>query len=520
MGFEAVLFRSVVLGLTVLLVGMSSGSLAAERIWAEAVVSKDRLYVHETAVYRVRVFSQGNLRSIQVAPPEAAGVSLEELEGPVTSTQTIRGRRHIVSEFRYAFTPMTEGVIRVEPAELTITQAADSHSRPAYGSPWQGRAAPKPGPVKVSTQGVNVHALPPVRGVQPWLPLEFLDVEVLWSSSDGLAVGEPLTLTVTLKALGAKGTQLPSLESYIQTPDFKVYPERPQTDWKFGPEGGALWGRRVETFTLVPTREGQLTFPPISLPWWNVRDRHAAVAKIPGRVIAVGEGAAGGGGSPAGQPSLFSRMMQEHTFLYYVLPVGGGLLLAFAMGIWLGSGSPGAGALSRVVSGAGQGLRDLVQAAGAAVGAMGKAVLPARVWEAMAVRARRGRRAGEGLLGRLVAAMPARAKTWWCVRCVSSEKDAAGLCQALRRFACEQLNMDANAPLRSISHRIAEERPKADPGPLHSLLRELDDAAYGGRRIELATWKQAFKRRFRSIFATPSQEAEERRDMGLPKLNP
>lgn len=516
MGLEAVLFRGVVLGLTVLLGGMSSGSLAAERVWAEASVSKDRLYVHETAVYRVRVFSEGNLRSIEVAPPAAAGVSLEELEGPLTTTQTIRGRRYIVSEFRFALTPMMEGVIQVAPAELTITPAADS--RPAYGSPWQGRAPSKPVPMKVSTRSVRVHALPPVRGVQPWLPLEFLEAEVLWSSSDGLAVGDPLTLTVTLKALGAKGTQLPSLASYIQPPDFKVYPERPQTDWKFGPEGEALWGRRVETFTLVPTREGQLTFPPISLPWWNVRDRHEAVAKVPGRIIAVGAG--GGAGSLAGQPSLFGRMMQQPAFLYYALPVGGGLLLAFAMGIWLGSGSPGAGALARAGRVVGQGLRDLVRGVGAAVAAVGKAVLPARVWGAMMVRARHGRQAGEGLLGRLVVAMPAPARTWWCLRCVSSEQDAEGLCQVLRSFACDQLNMDANAPLRSISHRIAEDRPKADTGPLHSLLRELDDAAYGGQRLELATWKQAFKRRFRSIFASPSQGAEGRRGLGLPKLNP
>ena len=522
MRFDAVLHRSVVLGLLLLTGGGTSQALAAERIWAEALINKTRAYVHETVVYRVRVFSQGNLRSIQISPPSGAGASLEELEGPNTSSKTIRGRQYIVNEFRFALTPMTEGLIEVEPVELTVTPAAEN--RTPYGggmTHWPGRAPAKPGPVKVSTRAVTLNALPPVRGVQPWLPLEFLDVGHHWSKSDRLDVGDPITLTVTMKARGAKGSQLPSLASLLEESEFKVYPERPQTDWKFSADGEALWGRRVESYTLVPTREGQLTFPRVTLPWWNVLDEQPAVAKIPSRVFGVGDGYAGSGGTAGpDQPSFVARMLEEHTFLHYALPVGGGLLLAFAMGIWLGSGSPGGGVLARAGTAGVRQLRALGALAGKGVASTGRTLLPERMWRGVTVGAQRGRKWGEGLLGWVVAAMPPRVKTWWCVQCVASEKDPEGLCHVLRRYACDHLNMEANAPLPAIANRIAQERPGADAASLNRLFQELDDAAYGGKRIDLAKWKRAFKRRFGGTMAKSRDERAAQQEMGLPKLNP
>jgi len=506
-----------------LLLLLPATGLAKDRIWAKAELTKDQPYVQEAVVYRVRVYSKGNLRSIQLSPPSGTGASLEELEGPVTSTTTIRGRRYIVNEFRYVLTPMQAGPLEIGPARLTVTTTAES--RPTYGrmNPWQ-QSAPRNGSrtVEVSTKSVRLNAQPPVKGVQPWLPLEYLEVESHWAENQQAAVGQPLTLTVTIKARGAKGSQLPSVASLLETPDFKVYPERPQTDWKFGSDGRALWGRRVETFTLVPTREGNLTFASIPVRWWDVLAHRDALAKTPGRVIAVGSAVgADGGGSPGGT-SYLSRVLDEHVVLNYALPLGGGLLAAFGVGLWIGLGSPGARRMGRLggASSQGQGLREAAAAAGRGLTSVTYRVIPARLGQGLAVVGRRGRALSQGLLGRAIGVLPARAKTWWCVRCVGQERDAAALCQVLRRFACDHLSMKANAPLPSIAERIAEERPQADAAPLHDLFRELDDAAYGGQRIELRRWKRGFRRRFRRIFRSPHREDLDGHDMGLPKLNP
>jgi len=504
-----------------LLLLLPATGLAKDQIWAKAELAKDDPYVQEAVVYRVRVFSKGNLRSIQLSPPSGTGASLEELEGPVTSTTTIRGRRYVVNEFRYVLTPMQAGPLEISPAHLTVTTTTEN--RPAYGrmNPWQQRAPQNGGrTVKVSTKPMRLNAQPPVRGVQPWLPLEYLDVESHWAENQQAAVGQPLTLTVTIKARGAKGNQLPGVASLLDTPDFKVYPERPQTDWKFGPDGKVLWGRRVETFTLVPTREGNLTFASIPVRWWDVLAHRDALAKTPGRVIAVGsDGSAGGGSSPGG-PSFLSRLLNEHAFLNYALPLGGGLLAAFGVGLWIGLGSPGARRMGRLGGTGAQGLREAGVAAGRSLTAVTYRVIPARLGQGLAAVGRRARALSAGLLGRAIGTLPVRAKTWWCVRCVGQERDAAALCQVLRRFACDHLSMKANAPLPSIAERIAEERPRADAAPLQDLFRELDDAAYGGQRLELRRWKRGFRRRFRRIFRSPRREDLEGHDVGLPKLNP
>ena len=495
---------------------------AKDRIWAEAHLSDEGPYVQQLVTYIVRVYSRGNLRSIEISPPSGPGVSLEELEGPLTSTTTVRGGRHIVSEFRYALTPMVEGIIEIGPTRLTVTPSDDGRNQYGRGTnPWQRPSRGAERTVQVSTRGLRVRARSPIRGVQPWLPLEHLGLEAHWTKADKPGLGEPMTLTVTMKAMGAKGSQLPSLESLIETDDFKIYPERPQTDWKFGSDGVALWGRRIETYTLVPTREGRLVFPAILVPWWNVQAERESVSKVPGRIFTVGEGA----GSEVADmgweaPAFISGLLSDDTVLHYLLPVGGGLLIAFIFGLWIGTGKPGADGLRRAENtGAAQ------RGAGRKLAALLTADVVPKAWVRPAWRgiqnvASRTRRFARASLGAVVTLMPKRAKNWWCVRCLGTEPDPASLCRTLRRFACDELSMNANAPLPAIADRISAERPRADTAPLRSLFHELEAAAYGGQGIDLVKWKRSFGRRFRRILSARKRQEATSRDSGLPKLNP
>ncbi len=524
MGFENVIFRRAAwIWLATGLMLLSVPGWAQDRIWAEAHVSEEGPYVQQLVTYIVRVYSRGNLRSIEISPPSGSGVSLEELEGPLTSTTTQRGRRQIVSEFRYALIPMVEGVIEVGPTRLTVTPSDNGRSQYGRGAnPWQRSSRGADRTVQVSTRGLKLHARDPIRGVQPWLPLEHLGVEAHWTKADKPGLGEPMTLTVTMKALGAKGSQLPSLESLIETDEFKVYPERPQTDWKFGSDGEALWGRRIETYTLVPTREGRLVFPAILVPWWNVQAGRESVAKVPGRVFTVGEGAGGDVAETGWEaPAFLSSLMSDDTVVYYLLPVGGGLLIAFIFGLWIGTGKPGSQVLRRAES-AGvpeSGTGGKLAAMRGAANAVPK-VWARRAWLGVQGMARRIRRLGETTLAAGVTLLPKRAKSWWCVRCVGTEPDPVSLCRTLRRFACDELSMNANAPLPAIADRISEERPRADTAPLRNLFRELEAAAYGGQGIDLTKWKRSFGRRFRRILRSRKREESATRDAGLPRLNP
>ncbi len=508
-------------GLTLCLTSLPTTGWAEGNVWAEAHVSGERPFVQQLVTYVVRVYSRGNLRSIEISPPSSAGVSIEELEGPLTSTTTRRGRRLIVSEFRYALTPMVEGLIEVGPTELTVIPSSDGRSQYGRGvNPWQRPSSSSGRTVQVATQGMRLTARAPVRGVQPWLPLEHLGVEAHWSKAEKPKVGEPMTLSVTMKAIGAKGSQLPSLEPLIETDAFKVYPERPQTDWKFGSDGVALWGRRIETYTLVPTREGRLTFPAVLVPWWNVQNDREAVAKVPGRVFTVGEGSVSAGADSGWSPtSLLSKIWSDETFVHFLLPVGGGLLIAFIFGLWIGTGKPGGHLLRRTGDGSPQPDTEGVPAVSHASGRV-RSFWSRRAWP-LVQRFNRGvRRLGRVVFAAGVGLLPKRARSWWCVRCVGTERDPVSLCRTLRRFACDELRMNPNAPLPAIADRIAEERPRADTAPLRNLFNELEAAAYGGQRIDLVKWKRTFGRRFRRVLSSKTRDESEDGNAGLPKLNP
>ncbi len=525
MRYRCVVSRRAIWGLLVMCVLLApSHGMARERIWADAIVSQERPYVQQLVTYIVRVYSRGNLRSIEVSPPNSPGVSLEELEGPLTSTKTLRGRRYIVSEFRYALTPMVEGPIEVGPTRLTVTPTETSGNQYGRGAgPWQ---QPSRGPartVKVSTRDVRINVRAPVPGVQPWRPLEFMSIEAHWTNAEKLVVGDPTTLTVTMKALGAKGSQLPSLEPLMETEAFKVYPERPQADWKFGSDGVALWGRRIETYTLVPTRDGQAAFPAVTVPWWNVQARREELAKVPGRVFVVGEGVGGiSSASTSGGATWLSSLLSNDAVLNYLLPVGGGLLIAFIFGIWVGTGRPSFGFLRRIRESDAE--VDVAEATIPA-GVTRDTALRGQMWvqylrEGAQMAVRSVRKLGARTLGWTVGLLPARVKSWWCVRCIGSQQDATGLCQTLRSYACDELSMSPSTPLSTIAERIAQQGPDADGAPLRGLIRELDDATYGAQSIDVTKWKRKFSRRFRRSLSSKKSDKMGSRDMGLPKLNP
>ncbi len=491
-------------------------------LWAEASVSQDSPRVQESVVYTLRVFSPTNLQSVELTPPAPAGAAVEELDRGTASTQTVRGRPYVVNEYHYVLTPIVAGRLEVGPARLTVRSAGD---RPALGVPSWG---PQPGaPTTLATQSLQLTVLPLPPGAP--IPLRFLDLKAHWSQDGVGGVGEPLTLTVVTKGLGTVGSRLPSVAPLLRSTDFKVYPDRPQVDWKWGGGGSELWGRRIETFTVVPTREGALTFPALDLAWWDVTANREAHARVAEKVIPVGEGAVA---APSeGGAHFMRRLLSEQAVLQFVLPVVGGLSLAFLMGWWIGTGrapllrdaghpfpSPEAGEPVP--------LPESPQATAVAREPRFRwPALPEPVRRFLAGEtlrrglegARRGtRRAADAVAG----AVPMRLKAWWCVRCAVREEQPEGLCRVLRRFACRHLSLSPNAPLASIADRVRGPRGGAAAGGLHQVLRDLDRATYAGRALDLRAWKREFRRRFRRAVTAATRARRERPRRGLPELNP
>jgi hypothetical protein len=508
------------LALALLLPGLA---WAQGSIWAEAGVSQDSPRVQESVVYTIRVFSPTNLQSVELTPPSPAGAALEELERGVASTRTVRGRPYVVNEYHYVLTPITAGRLEVGPARVTVRPVSEL---PGMGPPgWGGQPA---APTTLTTRPVAMTVLPLPAGVP--IPLRFLDLKAHWSQDTVGGVGEPLTLTVVTKGLGAVGSRLPSVAPLLRTTDFKIYPDRPQTDWKWGGGGSELWGRRVETFTVVPTREGALTFPALELAWWDVTTDRETRARVAEKVIRVGSGLAGGDDVAAAAPHFMKRLLSERALLHFVLPLAGGLSLAFLIGWWIGTGRAPLLREDRSTAPAPAGEAQggpAPQSPPVASAAREPRIrwpdLPQplqRVRDAFRRALAAARRLTRRTAAALAAAVPMRMKAWWCVRCAVREDQPEGLCRVLRRFACRHLSLSPNAPLASIADRVRGPRAGAAAGGLQQVLRDLDRAAYAGRTLDLRAWKREFRRRFRRAVTAATRAGRERPRRGLPELNP
>ena len=501
-------------------------------LWAEASVGQDSPRVQETVVYTVRVFSPMNLQSVELTPPSPPGAAVEELGSGTASSRTVQGRSYVVNEYRYALTPITAGTLEVGPARLTVWPASGMPGMAA--SPWGSRS------IGLATHPLRltVQPLPPDAPI----PLRLLEVEAQWSHGDTAGVGEPLTLTVVSKAVGAVGARLPSVAPLVEGRDFKVYPERPQLEWAWGGAGDELLGRRTETFTIVPTREGNLTFPALDVAWWDLTASAEAHARVEEKRIRVGDAALTGPGGAGAQAWRFVReRLPDLAWVRVALPVAAGLSLAFLVGWWVGTARTGAGR-----TGPGQGGPEAPRPAAPAVDAPAPATLrsPAQTPAARPARRPPPRRPGlrERLamvigepLGRalggarrvtrrlvvgVAAATPLRVKAWWCVRCAVREEHPEGLCRVVQHFACRSLNMAPTAPLPVIGERLRSAGEREGTVTLPRMLQDLDRATYAGHALDLGAWKREFRRRFRRAVASSERARQGRPRRGLPDLNP
>jgi hypothetical protein len=97
-------------------------------------------------------------------------------------------------------------------------------------------------------------------------------------------VGQPLNLTLTLRAtgLGADALPLPTLPALDGA---TVYPDKAVDTT--GNSGPWLLGVRQRAFAVVPERAGKLVIPALRVRWWNVLSDRAEVAQIPARELTV-----------------------------------------------------------------------------------------------------------------------------------------------------------------------------------------------------------------------------------------
>lgn len=268
-------------------------------VFIDSELDTDTPYVQQSVAYTVRLHYAVTLLDGQLEVPEPEDAALQRVGEDVTEQRSIAGRRYNVVERRFLLTPERSGPLEL-PAPRFRGRALGGRGFGSFTQDSRIAARGPALPLQVRPQ--------PASASTPWLPLRALDVSIDRPPEQGRA-GEPLLVTLRLRADGAGVAQLPDL-TYPEIPGAQVFPEPAEVreQWR----DGRVQATATRRFAIVPDRPGLLSVPDFGLGWWDVEDDLPRTAQVPGFQIEVAEPAGGfpdvgaPGAAPAPAPAASS----------------------------------------------------------------------------------------------------------------------------------------------------------------------------------------------------------------------
>ncbi|MDG9667690.1 BatD family protein [Hahella sp. CR1] len=246
-------------------------------VFLEAEVDNKSVYVQQQLIYTIRLFYSDDMLRGELTHPDHPDILVKQLGKQKEYTRYVGSRRFSVVERQYVIFPQKAGKIAIPEQIFTGTLAQRRIGRRFYSEE------------KSPAVEIDVKAPPASFSGKQWVPAQSLSIRDVWSDpAREIKVGDSLTRTISVQALGIEGVQIPPLDS-VSADGVKVYPEPESIDTEEHAAG--VTGQRKETQALVAIKPGTYTLPAVSIPWWDVTNDVERVATLPERTITVLPGA-------------------------------------------------------------------------------------------------------------------------------------------------------------------------------------------------------------------------------------
>jgi len=235
-------------------------------------------YVLSQVGLMVRIFYQANLTEAAINPPAPDQASVRLLD-EVPYQADRNGVKYRVLERRYAIFPERSGTLTIPPMQLTgrlIERPSDRLWQPTV----RGRR------LRVASEPLNLEISPrPAEFTgNAWLPARRITLSQKISDSEKLRVGEPVTRTVIIDAVGLEEHMLEE-PAWPELPDTRIYPDQPQGISR--DDGEWVLGHKEFRYAIVPEVAGELILPEIRLEWWDTIEHRQQTAILPEHRITV-----------------------------------------------------------------------------------------------------------------------------------------------------------------------------------------------------------------------------------------
>ena len=280
---------------------LPAGSPGAGEFSIELSAETGTHYVLEEIPITVRIRGEGGMREASLEEPAGNDFVLTQTGEDKVSHSTRNGHETFTIERQYLLKPQKSGNLTVPPLTLraTVDDPAATRSSIFSGMGFDDTAMLMPfdrglfadmfnpgREITVRSNPLEIEVHPRPTADKVWfLPAKQVDLRANWSpASPEFRVGEAVTRRIQLFALGASGEQLPDIP-VSDTDGARLYLDRSSTDTTDTPDGTAAV--REFDVSVVPTRAGEVSLPPISVTWWDTNADKERVETLPAQVIKV-----------------------------------------------------------------------------------------------------------------------------------------------------------------------------------------------------------------------------------------
>lgn len=270
-------------------------------LFIQLEAGKGDAYVQGEIPISVRIYDALGMRSGALTRPEAEGASFANRGEQQSYLRTIGKKRYRVYQQDYVMTPQKSGTIHILPITLKATVPGSSSAgldaemarllgRPPSPAPWLDAGAPNR-EINLHTDPVDVEVKPRPSAASGWfLPAKAVTLTSQWSSPPAKAqVGDTLTRTLRLVAVGATPNQLPPLAP-LAVDGLRQYEDesRPEAVQVKGEAAAQL----TQVVSVVPSRPGTFTLPAVEVDWWNTAANRQEKAVLPAETFTIAGAAA------------------------------------------------------------------------------------------------------------------------------------------------------------------------------------------------------------------------------------
>lgn len=256
-----------------------------QAIYVESSIDSASIYVQAQLLYTIKIFflDEYNLENGNLTEPSLQDAIINKLGEDKKYDKFIDGKRYNVYEKIYAIFPQSSGNFTIPPISFEAIVSESNTRQGFFGS--RGRKRVKRRSEEVQLQ---VKPIPSEFPSSNWLPAPELTLEERWSPErKQFKVGEPITRTLTITARGLPPSMLPNL-GLAELDQLKTYPDKPQL--LESDSAHYTLSQRIESNAIIPTKEGDVVLPEVSLYWWNTSTDTLERASIPKQRITIEPG--------------------------------------------------------------------------------------------------------------------------------------------------------------------------------------------------------------------------------------